>query len=53
MEIRDFSSNTVFEGILEEGKSLNLSPPEGFEIYPERPETLLLNVDGVDVTLGN
>lgn len=53
MEIRDFSSNTVFEGILEEGKSLNLSLPEGFEIYPGRPETLLLNVDGVDVTLGN
>ena len=53
MEIRDLSAKTLYEGILKQGKSLSLTLPEGFEIYPGRPEMLELKVDGEAVKLGN
>lgn len=53
MEIRDLSAQTLYEGILKKGKSLNLTLSGGFEIYPGRPEMLELNLDGEDVKLGN
>ena len=53
MEIRDLSAKTLYEGILKKGKSLSLTLPEGFELYPGRQDMLELKVDGEAVKLGN
>ena len=52
MEVRDASRTTLFEGILKQDETLTLSLPEGFEIYPGKPETLLITVDGEAAKLG-
>lgn len=49
--IRSISPSIVYQGILEQGQTLNLVLPKGFEIYPGRPEALKIMIAGREQSL--
>ena len=49
--IRSSSPSIVYQGILEQGQTLNLVLPKGFEIYPGRPEALKIMIGGREQAL--
>ena len=51
ISVRSASKSILYEDVLQEGQSLRLILPSGFEIYAGRPESLTVKINGTESSL--